>query len=104
MDRLRSASASRARLTFIGINGIVWGDTERDGQHLQDMDNHRDRPEEVQEALEGGIGTIDRYSDTVMTTIRILRLTTIELLNHLKICERCKIKSPVRQKTKQGLE
>ena len=51
----------------------MWGDTERDGQHLWDMDNHRNRPE-VQEVLTGGIGTLDRYSDRVMTTLRYLAL------------------------------
>ena len=43
IDRL--GADSTARLTFIGRDGIVWGDTERDGQHLRDMDNHRNRPE-----------------------------------------------------------
>ena len=71
VDRL--GADSTARLTFIGCDGIVWGDTERDGQHLRDMDNHRNRPE-IQEALAGGIGTIDRYSHTVMTTLRYLAL------------------------------
>ncbi len=71
VDRL--GTAGTARLTFIGCDGIVWGDTERDGQHLRDMDNHRNRPE-IQEALAGRIGTIDRYSDTVMTTLRYLAL------------------------------
>ena len=85
VDRLGTASASRARLTFIGRDGIVWGDTERDGQHLRDMDNHRDRPE-VQEALKGGIGTIDRYSDTVMTTLRYLALPVVRDGEMIGIC------------------
>ena len=74
VDRL--GADSTARLTFIGCDGIVWGDTERDRQHLRDMDNHRNRPE-VQEALAGGIGTIDRYSDTVMLTLRYLALPVV---------------------------
>ena len=85
VDRLGTASTSRARLTFIGPDGIVWGDTERDGQHLRDMDNHRDRPE-VQEALAGGIGTIDRYSDTVMTTLRYLALPVVREGEMIGIC------------------
>ncbi len=43
IDRL--GAGSTARLTFIGRDGTVRGDTERDGQHLRDMDNHRNRPE-----------------------------------------------------------
>jgi two-component system phosphate regulon sensor histidine kinase PhoR len=85
VDRLGTASASRARLTFIGRDGIVWGDTERDGQHLRDMDNHRDRPE-VQAALAGRIGTIDRYSDTVMTTLRYLALPVVRDGEMIGIC------------------
>ena len=85
VDRLGTASASRARLTFIGVDGIVWGDTERDGHHLRDMDNHRNRPE-VQEALTGRIGTIDRYSDTVMTTLRYLALPVVRDDEIIGIC------------------
>ena len=83
IDRL--GADSTARLTFIGLDGIVWGDTERDGQHLRDMDNHRNRPE-VQDALRGGIGTIDRYSDTVMTTLRYLALPVARDGETIGIC------------------
>lgn len=55
IDRL--GADSTIRLTFIGRDAIVWGDTERDGQHLRDMDNHRDRPE-VQGALAEGYGLL----------------------------------------------
>ena len=83
IDRL--GADSTARLTFIGCDGIVWGDTERDGQHLRDMDNHLHRPE-VQEALAGKIGTIDRYSDTVMTTLRYLALPVVRDGEMIGIC------------------
>lgn len=83
IDRL--GADSTARLTFIGRDGIVWGDTERDGQHLRDMDNHRNRPE-VQGALAEGIGTIDRYSDTVMTTLRYLALPVVRDGETIGIC------------------
>ena len=83
VDRL--GTAGTARLTFIGCDGIVWGDTERDGQHLRDMDNYRNRPE-VQEALAGEIGTIDRYSDTVMTTLRYLALPVVREGEMIGIC------------------
>lgn len=83
--RDRLGADSTARLTFIGLDGIVWGDTERDGQHLRDMDNHQNRLE-VQEALSGGIGTIDRYSDTVMTTLRYLALPVVRDGEMIGIC------------------
>ena len=60
---------SPARLTFIDTEGIVWGDTERDGVALRAMDNHLTRPE-VQDALQFGSGIRDRYSDTTQTEFR----------------------------------
>ena len=56
-------------MTFIGTDGTVWGDTERDGQALRAMDNHLERPE-VEEALEQGLGIRDRYSNTTQTEFR----------------------------------
>ena len=67
VDRL--GKTENARVTFISTDGIVWGDTERDGQALRAMDNHLARPE-VQEALKNGIGIRDRYSDTTQTEFR----------------------------------
>ena len=67
VDRL--GKTGKARLTFIGIDGTVWGDTERDGQALRAMDNHLTRPE-VQEALKNGSGIRERYSDTTQTEFR----------------------------------
>ena len=67
IDRL--GATSRARLTFIDIDGTVWGDTERDGSALRAMDNHLTRPE-VQDALQHGNGIRDRYSDTTQTAFR----------------------------------
>ena len=67
VDRL--GKTEKARLTFIGTDGTVWGDTERNGQALRAMDNHLERPE-VQEALKNGIGIRDRYSDTTQTEFR----------------------------------
>ena len=64
VDRL--GQIGKARLTFIGVNGIVWGDTERDGESLRQMDNHLDRPE-IQEAIKNGSGIRDRRSDTTQT-------------------------------------
>ena len=71
VDRL--GETGKARVTFIGIDGTVWGDTERDGQALRGMDNHLARPE-VQDALKNGSGILDRYSDTTQTEFRYFAL------------------------------
>ena len=55
------------------MDGVVWGDTERLGEALQKLDNHQSRPE-VRAALEGDIGIVDRYSDTIQTDLRYLAL------------------------------
>ena len=67
VDRL--GKTKKARVTFIDLAGVVWGDTERDGQALREMDNHLKRPE-VQDALQFGKGIRDRYSDTTQTEFR----------------------------------
>ena len=67
VDRL--GKTEKARVTFIDLAGIVWGDTERDGEALREMDNHLKRPE-VQDALQFGSGIRDRYSDTTQTEFR----------------------------------
>lgn len=71
VDRL--GEAGRVRLTFIDRKGVVWGDTERDGQSLIQMDNHLSRPE-IQEAIGNGFGMIDRKSDTTETEYRYFAL------------------------------
>jgi len=51
-----------ARVTFIGPDGLVLGDSDQDASK---MENHLDRPE-VREALESGqSGSSSRYSSTV---------------------------------------
>ena len=67
IDRL--GKTEKARVTFIDLAGVVWGDTERDGQALRSMDNHLKRPE-VQDALQFGSGIRERYSDTTQTEFR----------------------------------
>ena len=67
VDRL--GKTEKARVTFIDLEGVVWGDTERDGEALREMDNHLKRPE-VQDALQFGSGIRDRYSDTTQTEFR----------------------------------
>ena len=67
IDRL--GKTGKARMTFIDLEGVVWGDTERDGAALRAMDNHLKRPE-IQDALQFGKGIRDRYSDTTQTEFR----------------------------------
>ena len=71
VDRL--GETGKVRLTFIGSDGIVWGDTERDGQSLIEMDNLLSR-QEVQEAISEGIGSEDRFSVTTQTEYRYYTL------------------------------
>ena len=71
VDRL--GKANNARVTFIDLDGIVWGDTERDGQALRAMDNHLTRPE-VQDVIKKGSGIRDRYSNTTQTEFRYFAL------------------------------
>ncbi|RKU20904.1 hypothetical protein C6503_05325 [Candidatus Poribacteria bacterium] len=67
VDKL--GKTEKARVTFIDLEGVVWGDTERDGAALRAMDNHLKRPE-VQDALQFGSGIRDRYSNTTQTEFR----------------------------------
>ena len=71
VDRL--GKANNARVTFIDVEGVVWGDTERDGEALREMDNHLTRPE-VQDAIKKGSGIRDRYSNTTQTEFRYFAL------------------------------
>ncbi len=71
VDRL--GKANNARVTFIDLDGVVWGDTERDGEALRAMDNHLTRPE-VQDVIKKGSGIRDRYSNTTQTEFRYFAL------------------------------
>ena len=83
VDELGAASA--VRLTFIGPDGTVWGDTERDGENLRRMDNHRGRPE-VGAAISSGSGIGDRYSQTVKSTLRYFALPVFRQGKMIGIC------------------
>ncbi len=61
VDRL--GETGKVRLTFIGEDGTVWGDTERDGDSLIAMEEHLTRAE-VQDALNLGSGVSKRESKT----------------------------------------
>lgn len=71
VDRL--GEAGKVRLTFIDKSGVVWGDSERDGRSLKEMDNHLSRPE-IREANENGFGEINRKSDTTQIEYRYFAL------------------------------
>ena len=52
------------RVTVIGLNGTVFGDSELQGQTLRDVENHLYRPE-IQQAIKGTFGKSMRFSTTV---------------------------------------
>ncbi len=52
------------RVTIIGLNGTVYGDSELEGKELTKVENHLYRPE-VQQALQSGIGESRRFSTTI---------------------------------------
>ena len=52
------------RVTIIGLDGTVYGDSELDGGRLREVENHLYRPE-VQQAFKSGIGASRRFSTTI---------------------------------------
>ena len=52
------------RVTIIGIDGTVYGDSELKSDELINIENHIYRPE-VQQALQSGIGESRRFSTTI---------------------------------------
>jgi two-component system, OmpR family, phosphate regulon sensor histidine kinase PhoR len=63
-DRVGATMA--ARVTFIGPDGVVLGDSMVSGAHLQALENHARRPEIV-DAARSGTGASRRHSDTLNT-------------------------------------
>lgn len=61
-------SATNARVTLIAPDGTVTGDSDVGQAGLARMENHLHRAE-VQEALNRGIGSAVRYSDTLRTSM-----------------------------------
>jgi len=53
-----------SRVTIIGLDGKVLGDSELNGENLEKVENHLYRPE-VQEALKNRVGQSRRFSTTV---------------------------------------
>ncbi len=54
----------QTRVTIIGLDGTVLGDSDLNGEELRGVENHLMRPE-VQEAIASGIGESRRFSTTV---------------------------------------
>jgi two-component system phosphate regulon sensor histidine kinase PhoR len=67
----RTGEAGLMRVTLIGLDGTVLGDSEVGLDRLPRIENHAARPE-VRAALEGEVGTATRRSDT--TGIELLYL------------------------------
>jgi two-component system phosphate regulon sensor histidine kinase PhoR len=57
-----------ARVTFIGPDGTVVGDSELTPDELRTLENHAGRPE-VQQARHEGLGIARRYSETLKTNM-----------------------------------
>ena len=60
----RAASVAHARVTLIGPDGGVLGDSDVSAERIPDVENHADRPEVIG-ALVSGFGTSSRVSETV---------------------------------------
>ncbi len=61
------------RLTVIRVDGVVIGDSYKSDGDLLAMENHLNRPE-IQQALENGVGTSIRFSETAKMTMFYLAL------------------------------
>jgi len=58
------AHAGDFRMTYIDANGKVLGDSDIGFEQLNNIENHADRPE-IALALKSGIGTSERFSNTL---------------------------------------
>jgi two-component system phosphate regulon sensor histidine kinase PhoR len=58
----------RARVTFIGADGAVMGDSELTPAEVSTVENHAGRPE-VQQAVATGLGIARRHSTTINTDL-----------------------------------
>lgn len=57
-------SELKVRVTIIGLDGSVLGDSDLNSRELAEIENHRDRPE-VKQAISSGQGESRRYSMTI---------------------------------------
>lgn len=76
----RVAELMQTRVTLIGADGRVLGDSDLEGQALADVENHLQRPE-VQQARARGVGVVSRYS----TTVRIEMLYAAVTAHHPQV-------------------
>ena len=96
------------RVTIIGQDGIVLGDSERALEEVRRMENHGDRPE-VKAALEGGIGSAIRRIATLkmdMLYVAIPLLRGEEVIGVLRMAlpltEVAKAKASIRRTVTLG--
>lgn len=61
-------AAAEVRVTVIGGDGTVRGDSERSVDEVRNLENHARRPE-VRDAFAGGMGMATRYSTTVQSDL-----------------------------------
>jgi two-component system phosphate regulon sensor histidine kinase PhoR len=71
----RMSSLIGARVTFIGADGRVLGDSSESADAVRQMENHGTRPE-VLAATAGGFGRAERYSDTLKIWMLYTAVTT----------------------------
>ena len=76
----RVAELMQTRVTLIGADGRVLGDSDLEGQALADVENHLQRPE-VQQARARGVGVVSGYS----TTVRIEMLYAAVTAHHPQV-------------------
>ena len=74
-----------ARLTFVDLEGTVWGDTAHDEDDLREMDNLQNRPE-IQAVLAEGSGGVTLYNDTQGTNMRYLAMPVLREDRLIGVC------------------
>ena len=72
VDKLQTSQPGN-RVSFIDLDGKVWGDSKQNGENLENMDDHGKRPEII-EAIAEGCGTSERFSDTLKRDLRYCAL------------------------------
>ncbi len=83
MDRLadRLGRATGSRITIIGRDGKVLGDSQLEVVGVMLMDNHGTRPE-IQTALYDGFGSSKRYSTTLETNMMFVAIRFMRANGH----------------------
>jgi len=82
-DRL--GRAVNGRVTLIGRDGVVLGDSDLDGEPLRQLENHLQRPE-VQGARADGLGMSERFSTTERKEMLYVAVTTTHpLIGYVRV-------------------